>query len=67
MVRVRFNRDTTHPDIGPISEGAVLSVSAEYARDYKGAGTAAEVDDEEELTNPDGTPRARRGSKKGED
>lgn len=47
MPRVKFLRDTVHPDYGEVKKGEVLAVERAYIEDYEELGIAEEVDDEE--------------------
>lgn len=44
--KVKFLRDTVHPDYGQVSEGEVLRVRRDYLDDYEELGIAVETDDE---------------------
>jgi hypothetical protein len=41
--RVRFLKDTVHPDYGQVKEGEVLEVARAYVRQYEEAGIAEET------------------------
>lgn len=46
MARVRFLKDTVHPDHGEVKKGEVLLVERAYVRDYEALGLAEETDDD---------------------
>jgi hypothetical protein len=46
MPRVRFLKDTVHPDHGRVKKGEVLLVDRAYVRDYEQLGIAEETDDD---------------------
>lgn len=46
MPRVRFLKDTMHPDHGHVKKGEVLLVDRAYVRDYEALGIAEETDDD---------------------
>jgi hypothetical protein len=56
MPRVRFLKDTVHPDHGHVKKGEVLLVDRIYVRDYERLGIAEETDDDvTERSDRDGT------------
>lgn len=46
MARVKFLKDTIHPDHGEVKKGEVLIVDRAYVRDYEELGIAHETDDD---------------------
>jgi hypothetical protein len=44
--KVKFLRDTVHPDYGQIEKGEVLRVRRDYLDDYEELGIAEETDDD---------------------
>lgn len=53
MPRVKFLKDTVHPDYGEIKRGEVLRVPHQYAEDYEDVGLAREVEDDTPLSRPE--------------
>jgi hypothetical protein len=54
MARVKFLKDSVHPDYGYVKKGEVLAVPQEYLRDYEAAGIAEESDDDVSRKEPAG-------------
>jgi hypothetical protein len=46
MPKVKFLKDTRHPELGEVKAGEVLAVTRDYVRDYEALGLAVETDDE---------------------